>query len=82
MSLLSKVRMSPSEDKTIGDITEHERQRNQQAGSDAKAGKETHEPKGSWDNPELEQAADQTSAESLSHPRCGGTGLQTTRAGE
>jgi hypothetical protein len=46
--------MSPSEDKQIGDLSEFERQRNQQVGSDAKAVKETDVPGRSWDDPAIE----------------------------
>src|SRR3972149_2062279 len=82
MSLLSKVRMSPSEDKQIGDIPEHERQRTQSVGSDAKAVEKADEPKRGWADPEREHPADQTSAQSVLQTGSRWLGLQTTRAYE
>ena len=82
MSLLSKVRMSPSEDKQNGDISAHEQQRDQALGSYAQAGEETNAPARSWDNPELERAADQTFAQSLPLLGSGRPDLETTRTEE
>lgn len=82
MSPLSKVRMSPSEDKKRGDITGNECQRNQQVRSDATVIEETAEPKRGRQDPPVEYPADQTTAEGVSTGRSQGVGLETTRLRE
>src|SRR6266516_3883787 len=82
MSLFTKVKMSPLKGQENGRTTEDERQRIEPVGSDAKAVRKTHEPKGSGQDPGLKYTPDQTLAESLSPKRSGKLDIQTARSPE
>src|SRR3990172_3102295 len=70
--------MSPSEDRKNGDTTEHEQQRNQPIGSNAKAVRETDESKRSRKNAEFEHATSEATFEKLPETRCKRFDLKTS----
>ena len=79
MSLLSKVKMSPSEDRKNGDTTKDEQQGNQSLGSHAKVIRKTDETKRSQCHTGLEQAASKTTFEKIQATRRIGFDLEAAR---
>jgi hypothetical protein len=82
MSPLSKVKMSPSEDKKIGEITSDECARSEPIGSNEKVERKESEPGRSGENGGGKCAASEAHIQSVPGKRSARIGIPATRAGK